>query len=63
MTHLSEACRHEKSSSPLMKTLGSHSAKWNACGKLSMAPIGNNLVTLRVCGNVSCYSTLERLYA
>ncbi|KAI3451410.1 hypothetical protein Pfo_008075 [Paulownia fortunei] len=52
-----------KSSSPLLWTWGSSSAKWNAFGKFCEDPIGNNVGCLATDGNATHCSTVERLYA
>ncbi|KAL3630120.1 hypothetical protein CASFOL_023104 [Castilleja foliolosa] len=52
-----------KSSSALLWTWGSSSAKWNAFGKLCEDPVGNNVGGLAVDENATHCSTVERLYA
>lgn len=51
-----------KSSSPLLWTWGSGSAKWNAFGKFCEDPIGN-AGQVAADGNATHCSTVERLYA
>lgn len=51
-----------KSSSPLLWTWGSGSAKWNAFGKFCEDPIGN-AGQVAADGNTTHCSTVERLYA
>ncbi|GFP88151.1 hypothetical protein PHJA_000958800 [Phtheirospermum japonicum] len=51
-----------KSSSALLWTWGSSSAKWNAFGKLCEDPVENNVGCLAVDGNATHCSTVQRLY-